>query len=149
MKNSEFLFWVHARLQNAHGENPDADYMKKLHNIASEIVSQESIVQEITLLSATDGDRFRKLLQLTDSESRNGKFAVTLDYNGASNTAQILDGDGDTIKESSIDVDSADDQFRDAIDQIDLPPRELVDVATTENTPESEPDQQVNDSPAN
>lgn len=35
MKDRELLVWLHARLENVHGENPHKDYMHKLRAIAA------------------------------------------------------------------------------------------------------------------
>lgn len=34
MTDSEFLMWIHARLEKVHGENRLVDYMQKLRRIA-------------------------------------------------------------------------------------------------------------------
>ena len=34
MKDREFLFWIHARLTDVHGEDPLIDYMHKLRAVA-------------------------------------------------------------------------------------------------------------------
>ena len=34
MKDREFLFWIHARLTDVHGEDPLVDYMHRLRAVA-------------------------------------------------------------------------------------------------------------------
>lgn len=37
MTDSEFLTWIHARLVNHHGENPNYDYMHRLREVAERL----------------------------------------------------------------------------------------------------------------
>ena len=57
------------------------------------------------------------LIQLTDQESKNGNWRVTLDYENCGDVARVLDGDGNVIGEcGDLDKDP-NEQFMSAIQQ--------------------------------
>ena len=63
-----------------------------------------------------DSDRLRKLIKLTDNESDEGNWRITLDYDNYQDGARVLNGDGVVIAEC-YDIDkSPDEQFIAAID---------------------------------
>jgi len=43
MKDSEFLMWLHSRLENQHGEDPLCIYMQKLKKIADKVKKEEQM----------------------------------------------------------------------------------------------------------
>lgn len=46
MTDSEFLKWIHARLEHRHGEDPLYDYMQKLKQIADKLEETEKREKE-------------------------------------------------------------------------------------------------------
>jgi len=54
MKDRDFLMWLHARLENVHGENAAFDYMHKLRAIIAATPVEKTTPNLATTMSLQD-----------------------------------------------------------------------------------------------
>lgn len=47
MTNSQFLKWIHDRLQFVHNENPSLDYMQRLMDISEDAKRLEELMERM------------------------------------------------------------------------------------------------------
>lgn len=87
MCDRDFLVWIHARLKQVHGENPNVDYMQKLSSIINsmDLKRHSPNIAQLTTLNAAD------------TASAIDLYEHNLHYQARNRSQELLRGQGNRL----------------------------------------------------